>query len=898
MKTPLITTKLYIPLQRNEIMPRPRLEELLETRLMRRLTLISAPAGFGKTTLAIRWLTKSKIPIAWYSLDENDNNLIKFFTYLITALQHVNKSFGEFVLEALKTAECADFKAIVALMINDFMNIEQETALVLDDYHFIHQPEIKQAVALLLDHLPPNLHIVILSRIAPSLPISKLRSKSQLTELYASDLRFTFKESEDFLNQTMHLNLEKNDINLLEKKTEGWIVGLQLAALSIPYSSSSKVYIKNFSGSDRYITDYLMDEVISQQASETQEFLLKTSFLDRFCAPLCAAITGTSNSLSILETLDASNLFILPLDNQRKWYRYHHLFANLLQTRFEKAFPLKSSEIYLKAYHWYIEEGLFEEAIQYAIKGKHFVQAAKTINNLGIRIFWCNQKLVSRDWLNALPDQLIFSDPQLSILHGYTIIGEGRLRDAELVFDRVFTKINSDISSENDHNIALKGVIMAGKSVISYHHHMNWKETLFQANLALKFIPTELQYDRCVAYFHCGGSLTHLGETRQAEKNLHQALELSKTNKTSGQKLLTLGNLGLLKLIQGQLHQASIYLQEAYQYAISLLEVTGNSLTHVLTVLGKLFYEWNQLDKADEYLEKAIEIANKTKEFQDRILISHAAAIQLACGRQQFEKARQLLVNIKQLVLDNNSGDVIKQQIDLLELTITLSEQDLNKFSYRVDRLPFDLKKPITFESEPQLIIWVRFLLLKKEVRSTIPLLVSAIELAKDQHRFDSLIKLEILLAQAYYLKKDPLTGIECLKIALRHGEPEGYIRSFLDGGLSIKVLLSKLLNTSDLLEKSRISSDYILSLLNAFDANSPENIIQQAATDNFSIQLTTREKEILPYLAEGFSYASIAEQLKVSQNTIRFHIKNIYEKFQVNNRTHAIIAAQKYDFI
>jgi LuxR family transcriptional regulator, maltose regulon positive regulatory protein len=898
METPLITTKLYIPLQRNEIMARPRLEKLLKDRLMRRLTLISAPAGFGKTTLAIRWLTQAKIHIAWYSLDENDNNLVKFFTYFITALQHLNKSFGRSVLEALNTTECADFESIVARMINELMNIEQETALVLDDYHLIQQPEINQAIALLLDHVPPNLHIVILSRIVPSLPISKFRSKSQLTELYASDLRFTLKETEAFLNQTMQLNLEKNETDLLEEKTEGWIVGLQLAALSIPYSSSSKDYIENFSGSDRYVTDYLIDEVISIQSSEMQEFLFKTSFLDRFCADLCEAITGARKSSSILETLDASNLFILPLDNQRKWYRYHHLFADLLQTKFEKEFPQKCFEIYLKAYHWCIEEGLFEEAIQYAIKGKHFFQAADTIKKMGIEVFWRNQKLMARDWLNALPDQLIFSDPQLSILQGYIAIGEGRLRDSELVFDRVFTTINNNATLDNNQNIALKGIIMAGNSIVSFHHHLNWEQTLFQANLALKFIPVEYQYDRCVAYFHCGGSLMQLGETTKAEQNLLQALALTKITNTSGQKLNTLGNLGQLKLMQGQLQQASNYWQEAHKYAKSQLEVTGSTFTHVLTGLGNLHYEWNQLDKANEYLEEAMEIAAKTSEFSDRILISHAAAIRLACGRQQLKKAKQLLSNINQLIIISNPGKLIKRRIELFGINIALAEQDRVTTSNWFDQFSPETQESVTFELEPELVLWIRCSLERKETQKAIPLLLTLIDLAKNQQRFYSLIQLEILLAKAYFIQKEPLQGIEHLKIALIHGGPDGFIRSFLDEGSPINFLLGKLLTASEILTESNISSDYVESLVSAFKTSAPGKFTQQEDPDDFLIQLTVREKEILPYLAKGFSYASIADQLNVSQNTIRFHIKNIYEKFQVNNRTHAIIAAQKYGFI
>jgi LuxR family transcriptional regulator, maltose regulon positive regulatory protein len=899
MDIPLIATKLYIPQHRHESLPRPRLEQWLNERLMRKLTLISAPAGFGKTTLAINWLSQNQIPIAWYSLDENDNHLIRFFSYFIAALQRVNKSFGQNLLEELNTAYSVDFETIMTHLINDFMKIEQEVALVLDDYHLIHQPEINQAVAFLLDHLPPHLRIVILSRTTPLLPIAKLRSKSQLTELHASDLKFTLEETRNFLSQTMKLNLTRDEIEVLENKTEGWVVGLQLAALSIPHSISSKEFIKEFSGSDRYVTDFLIDEVVSGQTREIQQFLFRTSFLERFCAGLCEAITGGENDRMILEMLETSNLFILPLDNQRKWYRYHYLFADLLQSRFKSEFPQKSAEVYLKAHHWYAKEGLFEEAIRSAIKGNHFVQAAETINKLDIQVYWCNERLIARDWLNALPDELILSDSWLSILLAYITLSEGRLRDSEMVFDQALSDIVEKDSFDNARNSMLRGVILAAKSIFSYHHHMNWNDALSQVNLALRLIPTELVYDRCLAYLHGGGALIQFGELTQAEEYLLYAFDLTQKNNSSGQKLLTLGNLGQLKLIQGKLHQAATYWQEAYHYAKSLHKVADCSLyTHVLVGLGNLYYEWNQLDTAAEFLKEAIEITPRNGGFLDRILICHTAAIQLACGRQQYKKAKRILQKTKQMVLTIISGDIMVRRIELLEINIALAEQDLDMVSSWVDRFDPGLKKPITFELEPELVTWIRFLLKQKETQTAIPWLISLISLAKQQKRIKSLIQLEVLLAKAHYIEKDSFKGIERLTIALKLAEPEGFVRSFLDEGQPIKFLLSELLRTGESMTDYGISSKYIQSLLGGFDSKLSGTDTKKRISDEFSDQLTPREKEILPHLAKGFSYANIADQLSISKNTVRFHVKNIYEKFQVNNRTQAITAAQKYHLI
>jgi LuxR family maltose regulon positive regulatory protein len=334
MDTPLLKTKLYIPPVRPVLVPRPRLIERLNAGLQRKLTLISAPAGFGKTALAAQWISDLQSPVvAWLSLDEDDNDPARFFTYLIAALETVQADVGVDALALLQSPQPPPLQAVLTMLINSLTTIPADFVLVLDDYHVVEQQPIHDALTFLLDHLPPQMHLVIASRADPPLPLARLRTRSQLTELRAADLRFTPDEAAAFLNQAMGLSLSPEDVAALEARTEGWIAGLQLAALSMQGRDDIPGFIAAFTGSQHYILDYLVEEVLQRQPESIQAFLLQTSILERMTGPLCDALTDTGDGQTMLDRLEHANLFIAPLDDERHWYRYHRLFADFLRAR-------------------------------------------------------------------------------------------------------------------------------------------------------------------------------------------------------------------------------------------------------------------------------------------------------------------------------------------------------------------------------------------------------------------------------------------------------------------------------------------------------------------------------------------------------------------------------------
>jgi LuxR family maltose regulon positive regulatory protein len=448
MSAPILATKLYIPPPRSKIVLRPCLIERLNEGLSSgcKLTLISASAGFGKTTLVSEWVAGCKRPVAWLSLDEGDNDPTRFLTYLVSSLQTIVENIGEGVLGVLQSPQPPPTESILTALINEITNIPDNFILVLDDYHIIDSKQVDNALTFLLEHLPSQMHLVITTREDPHLP--RLRVRTQLTELRAADLRFTPSEAAEFLNQVMGLNLSAEDIASLENRTEGWIASLQLAALSMQgYASRDAAsFIKSFTGSHHFVLDYLVEEVLGQQSEGIQTFLLSTSILDRLCGPLCDAVldSPSASGQKTLEYLEHANLFIVPLDNERRWYRYHHLFADVLRMHLKVKQPDQVSALHRRASEWYEQNGLPSDAIRHALAAEDFVRAADLIE-LAVPEMRRNRQgatVTELGWLKALPDELVHFRPVLCVDYAYALFGGGelggvepRLRDAERWLD-------------------------------------------------------------------------------------------------------------------------------------------------------------------------------------------------------------------------------------------------------------------------------------------------------------------------------------------------------------------------------------------------------------------------------------------------------------------------------
>ena len=431
--SPLLATKLYIPPPRPQLVRRARLVVRLNDAMSRALTLISAPAGFGKTTLVIDWIAQTDSTVAWVSLDENDNALARFFAYVAAALQAIKPGIGQTALALIQaqSAQPAAVDTALTMFLNEAAEIPHPFALILDDYHLIHSPPIHNAVAFLLDHLPPQMHLILIARADPPFTLARLRVRNQLIDLRAADLRFTIEEATAFLNDVMRLDISVDQVAALAERTEGWIAGLQLAALSMQGRDDVCGFIDAFAGSNRLVLNYLIEEVLQRQPEPTLEFLLQTSVLDRLSAPLCDAVTNRTDSQAMLENLEQANLFLIPLDDEGCWYRYHHLFADTLRARLAQSQPGLAPELHHRASAWFEKQHEADDAVRHALAAKEYDRTARLIESFELLMYAQNALPTLIHWIQALPQDFLQTRPNLAMLGAWTLLGTSRSEEAE-----------------------------------------------------------------------------------------------------------------------------------------------------------------------------------------------------------------------------------------------------------------------------------------------------------------------------------------------------------------------------------------------------------------------------------------------------------------------------------
>jgi LuxR family maltose regulon positive regulatory protein len=537
----ILATKLYIPPHRAKIVLRPLLIEWLNEGLSAscKLTLISAPAGFGKTTLISEWIANCGRPVGWFSLDEGDNDPIRFLTYIVAALQTIVANMGKGVLPILQSPQPPPIETILIALLNEITTVPDHFVLVLDDYHVIDSKPVDKALTFLLEHLPPHMHLVIATREDPHLPLTRLRARGQLTELRAADLRFTPAEAAEFLNQMMGLNLSAEDITALETRTEGWIAGLQLAAISMQGHQDTASFIRSFTGSHHFVMDYLVEEVLQQQSESIQTFLLRTSILDRMCGPLCEAVlrAPAGSGQEILEYLGRANLFIVPLDNERRWYRYHHLFADLLRQRLHQMVSSGNEEGGVAEYHirasvWYEDHGLEIEAFQHAAAANDIERAERLIEGDGIPLHFQGAVAAIMDWLASLPKTIMDSRPSLcvryatlSLVAGQTTGLEEKLQMAEAAIQG----IPSAATGLDEKTRILIGQIASARARLAVSKYQI--ETIFvQACRALEYLPSDSLVSRFRACWSLAYAYHFRGERAAAARACAEALSIAEAS--------------------------------------------------------------------------------------------------------------------------------------------------------------------------------------------------------------------------------------------------------------------------------------------------------------------------------------------------------------------------------
>jgi len=900
--TPILATKLYLPRLRPDAVSRPHLLKRLNTGLHRKLTLISAPAGFGKTTLVSEWLAACDRPAAWLSLDEGDNDPARFLAYLVAALQTIAANIGEGVLGLLQSSQPPPAEALLMALLNEITTLPDQCILVLDDYHLIEAQAVDQALVYLVEHLPPQMHLVIVTRQDPQLPLARLRARGHLTELRAADLRFTPAEAAAFLTQGMGLPLSEADIARLADRTEGWIAGLQLAALSIQGHQDVSGFIQAFAGDHRYIVDYLVAEVLEHQPDPVRRFLLQTAMLDRLNGPLCDAVTGQQEGGERLEALERGNFFVVPLDDKRQWYRYHHLFAEVLHTHLLAEQPDQVAVLHQRASEWYEQQGSAVEAIRHALAAGDFERAAGLIERTLPIMQRTRQEATVLGWLKALPDDLIRARPVLSVGYAWALLAGGeleaadaRLRDAERWLD---TMADTDepapsagmVVVDEEQFRPLQAFIAIYRAALAQARG-DVPNTIKYARRVLDFLPEEDDLGRGAATALLGLASWTNGDLETAHRAFADGMARVQMAGNISDAISGTIALADIRIAQGRLHEAMRAYERALQLAMKQGEPTLRGTADLYVGMSELHREHNELDAATQHLLKSKELGERA-EFPQNRSRWYVAMARIEEAQGNLDDALDLLHEAERLYIRDFFPNV--RPAAALVTRVWVAQGRLGEALGWAREQGLDVSDDLNYLREFEHITLARVLLARyqrdragRSIDETAGLLERLLRAAEEGKRAGSVIEILVLQTLTHQARGDIPSALVPLERALTLAEPEGYVRIFVDEGLPLAALLEEAV-------KRGIAPHYARHLLTAFGLTSARTAVKPGLIE----PLSERELEVLRLLGSDLNGPEMARELIVSLNTVRTHTKNIYSKLGVSNRRAAVRRAEELDLL
>ncbi|MDF2626184.1 MAG: helix-turn-helix transcriptional regulator [Symbiobacteriaceae bacterium] len=895
---PILATKLHIPLPRAKAVSRPHLIARLNEGLNGKLTLISAPVGFGKTTLVSEWVAGCDRPVAWLSLDEGDNNATRFLIHLVAALQSISESIGGGVVGTLQSPQPPSIESILTVLLNGISALPHKFVLVLDDYHVVDAQQIDNALTFLLEHLPQQMHLVIATRENPQLPLGRLRARGHLTELRATDLRFTAGEAGAFLSQVMGLGLSDDDMTALEARTEGWIAGLQLAALSMQGRKDIPAFIRAFAGDHRYIVDYLVEEVLQRQPDHVRSFLLQTSILDRLCGPLCDAVTGQVEGNARLEALERGNFFVVPLDDRRHWYRYHHLFAEVLAAHLRANQADFVPTLHRRASAWYEQQGSAADAIRHALAAHDFARAADLIELAVPAMTRSRQEATLLGWLEALPDDLVQCRPVLSVWYAGTILSCGkvagvleRLRDAErwLVMTRERSGVPSSEMVVVD-EAAFRG--LAGSIAMYRAGHAlalgDIPSAVTHARRVLDLVPTDDHLRRGAAAGVLGLASWTDGDLEAGHRMFADGLA---SLRLAGNISDAIGGsiaLADMRIAQGGLRQAMRTYERGLQLAAEHGEPAMRGTADMYVGMSEICRQQNDLHAAAQHLLRSKAQGEHTG-FPQHPYRWRVAMARIHEAQGDLDAALGLLQEAEQRYVSDFFPEV--RPVAALKARVWVAQGRLGEALDWAREQGLSAGDDLCYLREFEHITLARVLLAQyKSDRASRSLLDEAMRLlarlllaAEDGERTGSAIEILVVQAIAHHMRGDIPAALAPLKRALTLAEPEGYVRIFVDEGRPMATLLEAAV-------KQGIAVTYASRVLKAFgtaEAKPPANMVMGEP-------LSEREREVLRLLRTDLSGPEIAGMLMVSLNTLRTHTKKIYDKLEVNSRRAAVRRAEE----
>jgi LuxR family maltose regulon positive regulatory protein len=896
MAIPLLKTKLYVPPARPSLVSRPRLIERLDEGLRagHKLTLLSAPAGFGKTTLLSEWAAARDCPVAWVSLDEGDTDPVRFWSYVAAAINGVQPDIGAAALASLHASSGQRLspvppsrngmewiEALLTGLINDMAECPGPLVLVLDDLHLIAGRQNHDALAFLVNGLPPQVHLVCATRADPPWPLARLRARGEITELRARDLRFGPDEASALLNETHALELAIEDVASLDARTEGWVAGLQMAALSMRELDDRSAFIERLSGTQRFILDYLVEEVLERQSPAIQDFLLWTSVLARMTASLCDAVIDGSDSQAVLERLERDNLFLVPLDGERRWYRYHALFAELLRSRLRQRAPAQVPELHRRASSWCERNGLVSEAVHHALAAGDSERVAHMIEGNVLAILEGAELGSLERQLGALPREDVSAQPWLCIAQAWMQALTGQLDAAERLLDQV--ERTPDAKGHLAGHVAM---IRAYAAAIGGDMPL----AAAGAATALERLPAEDRVARSWALAHLGRASQWSGDDETATSALQEAARISQAAGNRYLSVKVLCDLGVTHLSGGRLHDAADTLQRAIRLAEKQAEQDGHPLPlvgYAHNQLAEVLCEWNELQAALDHARQGMELCRQWGQ-ADLLAGGYMSLAEVCLAMRDGEGALEALHEAKQAASGVSPWFVARVERMAALAHLALGDVDAAARWARESRLSAD----DTFDPPSEFLYrtLARILFAQGRFGEALHLLERLLEMAEAAGAAGKAIQIRVLQALALQAQSQTEPSLAALEHALHLGAPQGYVRTFVEGGEPLVVLLRRAAARG-------IEVAYVQSLLDALELEATP--APSASAGSALVEpLTERELEVLRLLAVGLPNKEIAGTLVIAVGTVKQHLKHIYGKLGVHNRTEAAVRGRELGLV
>ncbi len=915
----LIVTKLYPSVSRGGIVARDRLLDRLEGKAIRRLTLVTGPAGFGKTTLLAQWqgiLLQRHIKCGWLSLDADDQDIDRFFHYFIGAVRMALPEFGQRVMQVLQRPARQNIASVIASIVNEVAEHNDSIAVFLDDFHLAESSTVNEAIQLLLHRAPNNLHLIVGSRSIPDWPLASLRVHDEIMMIDAMSLRFDRQESSDFIQISRGLELTPEQIDMLVDRTEGWVAGLQLASLSIGSRKQRDDFFETFSGSLRDIADYLATDVLRTLSADQQRFLLQTSVLDRLNADVCEHLTGHADAATLLEEIEANNLFLLPLDEQRNWYRYHHLFSDFLRSQLTSCNPLEFKALNLKASQWFAAQGLPNEAVNYALKAEAYDYVAELVHEHAVYLTWQGEMVQLNGWIRKIPEHVTMNYPRLPMFQCWALFHMRHGREAAKVLkhaDSSLTRLETSAVERND--IAelerLKGlreeqkVLQAGIAIalddINNPQIMEASEAFIRSERSewLTAVMGNIYGYACMARSEFGLARNALSMARRLHSDVGAIFGVIYSDCF----------MGMLEMAEGNLHKAAALFQQAEDVALKAgmgPRTAGTAVARLLRAV--VLYEWGRIDTALLLIEENLEVVTECGHIEVEIMgyITHA---RILAARGIRQRAEAVLLRAQDICKEESVG---RQLVQVLDESVRLA------LAFGDTQAAFDIADDIRLEIDRETesetgrwdrisfcrdIISVRLLIVEGETDKALGHLAKLKQIVASAGRARRVLQCAVLESIALEKAGRSREALDCFANAVELGQREGYIRTIVDTGEEASHLIRRYHKQLHQNPEARsvATRRYLTQLVAALNAETPAPVRDTDVDlqyDGLIEPLSNREQEVLQLMAAGQVNREIAAELSIAENTVKWHVKNIFEKLGVTNRTAAAMRAREINFI